>query len=222
MAVLAISLPTGAWNRLGAFAVALAVLVILARLSIGYLARRVAPALVFVLFIGIFLPFYGDKSGGTIAVGGLSLSKFGLITLATAAVKAVIGMSVIALLSGTTPFHKLTAGFARLHFPRLLIDQIALTHRYLFLLREEFHRMSRARSSRGYRANWLWQAGSIGHMVGTLFLRTLDRGERIYNAMLSRGYHSNITNVGKTELRGSDYFFVGFIIVTAVVIRLVL
>ncbi len=33
-----------------------------------------------------------------------------------------------------------------------------------------------------------WQRQVIGNMMGTLFIRTYERGERVYQAMLSRGY----------------------------------
>jgi cobalt/nickel transport system permease protein len=45
-----------------------------------------------------------------------------------------------------------------------------------------------ARLSRGYDPRFLWQAYAFAVGAGALFLRAYERGERVYLAMLSRGY----------------------------------
>jgi cobalt/nickel transport system permease protein len=52
--------------------------------------------------------------------------------------------------------------------------------------------MKRARDSRCFGGRWFWQSRVIGQMVGTLFLRSFHRGERVYLAMLSRGYQGTM------------------------------
>jgi cobalt/nickel transport system permease protein len=42
--------------------------------------------------------------------------------------------------------------------------------------------------ARGYDPRWLFQARPIASSAGTLFVRSYERGERVYDAMLSRGY----------------------------------
>jgi len=65
-------------------------------------------------------------------------------------------------------------------------------YRYSFILIDEMYRMKRARDSRCFGGRWFWQSKIIGHMIGTLFLRSFHRGERVYLAMLSRGYHGTM------------------------------
>jgi cobalt/nickel transport system permease protein len=65
-------------------------------------------------------------------------------------------------------------------------------YRYSFILIDEMHRMKRARDSRSFGGRSFWQTQVIGHMIGTLFLRSFHRGERVYLAMLSRGYHGTM------------------------------
>jgi cobalt/nickel transport system permease protein len=62
--------------------------------------------------------------------------------------------------------------------------------------------MKRARDSRCFGGRWFWQSKVIGHMVGMLFLRSFHRGERVYLAMLSRGYDGTIpeTTAGRFGL----------------------
>jgi cobalt/nickel transport system permease protein len=38
----------------------------------------------------------------------------------------------------------------------------------------------------------VWRAKVTGGMAGNLFIRSLDRGERIYDAMAARGYDGEV------------------------------
>jgi cobalt/nickel transport system permease protein len=53
---------------------------------------------------------------------------------------------------------------------------------------DEVRRMRVARISRGYDPRWIWQARAVAASAGTLFIRSYERGERVYLAMVSRGY----------------------------------
>jgi cobalt/nickel transport system permease protein len=52
----------------------------------------------------------------------------------------------------------------------------------------EMHRMAVARQSRGHDPRWLWQARAVAASAGALFVRSYERGERVYLAMVARGY----------------------------------
>ncbi len=82
-----------------------------------------------------------------------------------------------------------------------------LTWRYIFVLVDEALRLMRARAARSgvssairpersRRAKEgggiLWRAQVTGGMAGSLFLRGFDRSDRIYTAMLSRGYDGEV------------------------------
>ena len=60
--------------------------------------------------------------------------------------------------------------------------------RYLEVISGEARRMRIARISRGYDPRFLWQVKAFAVGVGSLFLRAFERGERVYLAMVSRGY----------------------------------
>jgi cobalt/nickel transport system permease protein len=48
--------------------------------------------------------------------------------------------------------------------------------------------MRLARISRGHDPRFLWQAGATAKGIGSLFVRSYERGERVHLAMLSRGW----------------------------------
>jgi len=75
---------------------------------------------------------------------------------------------------------------------------------YLFIIGEEAQRMLRARSSRSgisripsarSGGTALWRARVTGEMAGSLFLRSLERSDRVYHAMLARGYNGEIRSL---------------------------
>jgi cobalt/nickel transport system permease protein len=53
-------------------------------------------------------------------------------------------------------------------------------------------------------ANVFWRARVTGGMVGSLFLRSLERSERIYDAMLARGYDGEVRSLRPPLLRSRD------------------
>jgi len=50
--------------------------------------------------------------------------------------------------------------------------------------------------------------GVFARIVGTLFLRTVERAERIYGAMLARGFRGDVPSMRRETFRPSDAIFV--------------
>ncbi|MDF1666412.1 MAG: cobalt ECF transporter T component CbiQ [Planctomycetota bacterium] len=165
----------------GLYSLYLIVLTALARIPIKLLIKRFLMALPFILMVSAYLPFVEQQDLSNPYSGGWWLFW-------NMVIKAFIGIYAMSVLTATTRFAKLIQGFARLRAPQLLLMLLSFTYRYMFVLVEEAQRMKRARDARAYGGRWLWQAKVIGQMIGTLFLRSYERGERVYLAMCSRGY----------------------------------
>jgi cobalt/nickel transport system permease protein len=68
------------------------------------------------------------------------------------------------------------------------VVNLSFLYRYLFVLVEEVLRMRQARDCRRVaRAPMRVEMKLLGSMLGTLLLRSFERAERMYHAMLSRG-----------------------------------
>ena len=102
--------------------------------------------------------------------------------------KATLGATAGIIMVATTPIPDILAGLSRLRLPALFVSIIAFMFRYLDLVIDELTRMRRAMVARGHDARWLWQARPIAASAGTLFVRTYERGERVHDAMLARGF----------------------------------
>jgi cobalt/nickel transport system permease protein len=166
--------------------------------------------------VAVFIPFLKkDAVGGGISLGlgsTVTLSHSGLLVFFNVLIKSYIGVLTIILLSSTTSFPNLLKGFEELKAPKFMIMLASFTYRYLFILVDEVIKMKRARDSRCFGGKWIWHARAIGHMVGTLFLRSYERAERIYIAMLSRGYDGEFNRAGSQKFKTRDFVFISSVV----------
>lgn len=159
-------------------------LISLAELPFNYLLGRVLIATPFVLFIGVFNPFLDhtplfNVNGLVITGGWLSLTvlliKFGFTVMAALILVAISGINEI----GTA--------LLKFRIPRVLVMQLLFMYRYLSVLMEETGRILQAYRLRRYEGRGI-DRKVWGSLVGQLLLRTIDRAQRIYQAMLCRGF----------------------------------
>ncbi len=92
------------------------------------------------------------------------------------------------LVIATTPLPSFLRALERCFLPQTLVVVIGLVYRYVWVLREEAGRMLVARRMRTFGGRGWVAQGIAGAMVGTLFVRTLERSEGVHRAMLQRGY----------------------------------
>ncbi len=145
---------------------------------------------------------------------GLSLTLSGLEKFISIAFKSWISVQAAILLATTTSFPDILLAMRSLRLPRLLVAIIGLMWRYIFVIVDEVLRLMRARASRsaesgqpGARSGGtlLWRARVTGTMAGSLFLRSLERSDRIYNAMLARGYDGEVRGMPRPAPRPLDW-----------------
>ncbi|OFW58851.1 MAG: cobalt ECF transporter T component CbiQ [Actinobacteria bacterium RBG_16_64_13] len=217
--VVVVSTPAHAVWAFILYATVLVFLLGLARVPPAYVLRRILVVVPFLLVVACFLPFFHRAGAGGYSLGGLHVTGEGLLVLWNAGAKAVLGALSMIVLGATTGFSDIVWGFERLRAPKVLILIVGFMYRYSFVFVEEARRMRRAMTSRNYRARWLWNIPVLGHMLGALFLRSYSRGERVYVAMLSRGYEGTIHLGERTTFGLTGAAFVGSILALAVTIR---
>ena len=205
-----VSSPPASFVLFGLLAGALAGIALVAKLPLGHLVKKVLVVLPFLFFVAVSIPFMkkGEMGGSyDLGFGGVHVSQSGLWILWNVMIKAVLSIFSILLLYSTTPFPKMIKGMEKLSCPKIFIVLISFMYRYSFILVDEIQRMKRARDARGFGGEWLWQAKILGHMIGTLFLRSFQRGERVYLAMLSRGYDGTMPEIFSGRLGRAEIFF---------------
>lgn len=169
----------------GVYGLAVIGLLGVGEIPLGFYLRRVVVEVPFVAF-AVFLPFLG--SDPTTAVGPLDLSIEGSWAAWNILAKATLGVSMSVVLAATTEIPDILRGMERLRVPALMIAIAGFMIRYLDVVTSELQRSRLAMIARGHDARWLWQARPLATSAGALFIRAYERGERIHQAMLARGF----------------------------------
>ncbi|MGB1502156.1 MAG: cobalt ECF transporter T component CbiQ [Ilumatobacteraceae bacterium] len=180
--------------------------------------KRLSVIIPFVMF-ALIVPFIGG--GESVRVVGVSLSVDGLWATWNILAKAGLGATMSIALSATTPVAELLHGMTRLKVPRLLVAIIAFMLRYIDVLVEQLGRMRRSMVARGHDPRWLWQVKPIASSAGALFVRSYERGERVHQAMLARGYTGVMPTVSEQQASTKEWLAVLLCPFGAVVVLLV-
>ena len=148
----------------------------------------------------------------------LTVTDTGLRDVLSITAKSWLSVQVALLLAYTTPFASLVDALRALRIPAVIVAIISFMYRYLAVLTEEAGRMSRARRSRSAEAvagrsggSMTWRARVTGAMVGSLFIRSYERSERIYAAMLARGFTGTFhaVEMPRPDQRSLTWFALG-------------
>lgn len=183
--VAVITIPARQWWALVGCAAVLGAVVAAARLPAPTVLRRMVVETPFVVF-ALLLPFVA--TGPRTEVLGLSLATAGLLGAWNLLAKATLGVVAAIVLAATTTPRDLVAGMERLRVPTTLVQIISFMLRYVSVVVDDLQRMRIARESRGAPPGWLGQLRAVAAGVGALFVRTYERGERVHQAMLARGW----------------------------------
>ena len=157
--------------------------------------------------------------GETWALGPLTVHEQGLEVFGAVAIKAIIGTVSAVLLGATTTFPSVLRGLEAMRVPRLLVLIAAFMYRYLFVIVEEAGRMRAALTARAYRPRTALHAAALGRVATAMFLRTYSRGERVYQAMVARGYSGQMPQLTPLVLRRADAIFVVLVVAALVPLR---
>lgn len=176
--------PRNHWLRHGLQLAVLGGLLVASRVPVGFFLRRI-------LWL---TPFFLFAASGLL-LGGSPVLFASLVAKSTLALLAMI------LLLATTPFPLLLSGLRGLRFPGTLLQVLAFAYRYLLVLGDEGMRMSRAYAARAVGPRGFRQLWSLGRLLEHFFLRTYDRSERIYRAMLARGFDGQFRSLALPRWR---------------------
>jgi cobalt/nickel transport system permease protein len=168
-----VATPREAVWAFGVYAVVIVSLALIAGMPLTALARRLVIEVPFLAF-ALLLPVFGGTDGAWAAWNIVA--------------KGTLGIAASSVLVATTDTRDLLRALERLRVPKVFVGIASFMVRYLEIVAGDLRAMRVARLSRGYDPRWLWQAKAVAQSAGTLFVRSYERGERVYLAMASRGY----------------------------------
>jgi cobalt/nickel transport system permease protein len=180
--VLVVATPVGWWRPLAAEALTLAFVVGLSGVPPRALLARWLGFLVLVVFLAVVIaPAHPMRAEMGVA-----------LVLLTILAKNSLAFLAMLLLVNVTPFRKLLVAMRRLGMPLVLVSTLQFMYRYVHVLADELDRMIKARRSRTFGHSGRLDWGLLTSLIGVLFIRAFERGERVHGAMVSRGWNGTI------------------------------
>ena len=174
------------------FAAILVTVWVIARIPLRWIAPRMLIEAPFVV-LAVLLPF--AEGGERTDVLGLSLSVSGLYAAWGILIKGTLGVAASLTFAATTRADELPIALSRLGLPGMITQILVMMLRYIDLLSVQVGRQRIARMARGDDPRFAHQAAAIAKGVGSLFMRSYERGERVHLAMASRGFTGRVPEI---------------------------
>lgn len=179
-------------------------LVVISRIPLTFVLRRLKWVSAFLALFIVVMP---------LTVPGRNLWRYSFLSasyegLSLAVLIFLKGIAIVLLLFpmfGAAPFHTSMKAIQNLKVPARFVQIILFTYRYIFVFLEEIRRMSDAARTRGFNAKTGWHTfRTLGNFVGVLLVRSFERTERLYNAMVSRGYEGKMVTLSSFRFTSRD------------------
>jgi cobalt/nickel transport system permease protein len=136
----------------------------------------------------------------------VGLTRQGLTSAGLIVCRVATSISLVLLLTLTTPWPRLLAALRALFVPRLLVLVLGMAYRYLFVLLDSISEMVTARRARTIAAGRSARGArtATGFSAGALFGKAHALSEEIHQAMLARGFRGEARTLERVRLRAID------------------
>jgi cobalt/nickel transport system permease protein len=182
-------------------------LIFIGKIKIRPIVSRILFANFFIFFIWLFVPFSytGDPY---LKIGPFSASREGLNYALSITFKCnAIILATITLLSTSSLF---SLAHALIHFkmPGKLVSLFFLFYRYITVIHEEYLKIRIAASLRGFIPSTnIHTYRTYAFMIGGIIVKSYERAEDIYRAMLCRGFKGYFPLLEHFETKRRDIIF---------------
>lgn len=179
------------WQLLPAMFGVTAVLFATSRLPLSFLLARLRYPGLFIVGLAAVLPF---AVGETVLfdLGWLNIKQEGCLALLVLATRFTCILTLGLIAFSTAPFLTSVKAMRSLGIPEVMVDMTLLAYRYLETLGDTLATMQRAMKLRGFKRDRLNRRNirKLAGLAGTLLIRSYEQSERVYRAMILRGYGS--------------------------------
>ena len=194
------------FGRFALYSLLIGSLVAVSGLPVIFILKRLLTIAPFVIGISLFIPFLESADPA--------------VVFWNICVKSSLSALCLILLSSTTPFPYLLKGLEKFRAPKIVIMVLSFVYRYLFISIDELMRMKQAKDSRTIRPGRLLEFKALSSLVGSLFIRSYERGERVYLAMCARGFNGDIKTINGLVFGRRDAAFFIIIVTLLITIKL--
>lgn len=218
-----VSIHPGQESALVPYAILLSGFLISTRVPLLHIFSKGIKLIPFVLILTLFVPFFKKgEPAFQLDLAGIPVvcTQEGLALFINILCKSTLAIFFVVFLNLTTPFHTLLKGIQSFGAPRIVTDTLAIAYRYLFVIEDERERMLMARQARSIYPTHALEWRSLSQLIGMMFVRSYNRGERLYRAMCARGFDGTIRTLHERPLLRKDAIPVTLISVGAIAMRI--
>jgi len=180
---------------------------VLARLPLKKVVARLLVVNSFIFFLWLVLPL--TYPGQVVwRLGPLAATREGLVYTGLITLKSnAIIIALIALIA-TIPVITLGQALQTLRLPDKLCHLLLFTYRYLHVFEQEFQRLVQAMKIRGFKPGTnLHTYRSYAYLAAMLLVHSYDRADRVFQAMLCRGFRGTFYSLRTFSWRRQDGIF---------------
>lgn len=206
--------------ELALFCALLAAVAAIAQLPLGRVLRRSLAVLPVAATIALLAPL--QASGGSWNAAGLAAawSGGGWLIAWSIVSKAWLSALCMLLLAATTRTAELLQGLRRLGVPGVFVMLLAFIARYVSVLGDQLRSLRIALVSRAPHLRGRRLLAALGSISGNLFVRSYERGERVYAAMLARGYTGTLPATTTSRAGAAEVLLIATALLTAAALAL--
>lgn len=179
-------------------------LILLGNLPWQHLLKRLLLVSPFVIFVGIFNPLFDQTP--LVQVHSFVITG-GWVSFISITLRLALTVTAALILVATTGIDAICTALLRLGVPKVIVTQVLFMYRYLHVLLAEFLRVAQAYSLRSFHGDGL-RFRIWGSLVGQLLMRTIERAQRIYQAMLCRGFDGEIRRLRPGKIAVAETVYV--------------
>jgi cobalt/nickel transport system permease protein len=181
------------------------------------LFKRFLVALPICLFAGVANVVF-DRTP-VFEIGAVAIS-YGTISLFTLLFKTYLCVMAVLILVSVTPLAEITAAMRRLRIPGIFVAMFEMTYRYVGVLFAEAYSMRTAYTLRSGGVKGIAMR-DMGSFVGQLLLRSIDRADRVYSAMMCRGYTLHTVQHDGKKIKWQDILFCVIVCMLLITLRVI-
>ncbi len=193
-----------------------ALFVVLSRLPVAFVVRRLSYPGLFVLLMALMLPFMAGETV-ILRLGPLAMRQEGILAVLLISTRFIAILTMGIVLFSTGRFMDSVGALHALGLPTILADMMTFFYRYLHDIARSSSTMQVAMRLRGFQVGRLhWRTMvALASLVGSLLVRSYEQSERVYRAMVLRGYGRAPRRRQRFPLRSRDAFALYGVILVA-------
>ena len=182
-------------------------LLFIAHLPVKFILKRVKVICAFVVPIIILTPLT-VPGAPIISAGSFYISEEGLFFAILIAIRMIAAVIFVVTMLGTQRFDTFLKALSMLYVPGIIIQMLLFTYRYIYVMIDEFLKIWSSMRAKGYKFNFSRTAFFIlGNLIGMLLIKSYERAERVYQAMISKGYIGKPLSFSTFKIQITDYIF---------------